>query len=265
MLPILILQTGMIPGRYGITRSFSELFLREGDMDPSRSLILDATKRALPKDISPYGGFIVTGSLAMVTSEHLWSQRLGDFLRRLVLEERPLLAVCYGHQLLAHALGGRVDYHPLGKEQGTHTITLSDEALEHPYLKGLPQSFPANLSHSQAVLEPPSGSKVLGSSQHDPFQIISYGPKALSLQFHPEFNRETMLAFARPNLPDPPNLASLKPRSHKKSSKVNLGLPIVETPEARSILQGFVAGLGASPGASLGGPEGLFPLSGTGR
>ncbi|MDR2405901.1 MAG: glutamine amidotransferase [Deltaproteobacteria bacterium] len=249
---ILILETGAVPKRYN-SPSFSQLFIREGNIDINKCDVINVTKYYYLGNPAKYSGYIVTGSISMVTKRPIWSTVLRLFLTRLIDANSPLLAVCYGHQLLAYALGGRVDYHPLGKEQGTHTIRLRPEAKSHPLLSGLPESFPANLSHSQAVLELPKGARLLGGSDHDPHQIVAYGDSALSVQFHPEFNKTVMLAFARTNMPDYPK------NRRKPTIPVNLGLPIEETPVASSILQRFVANLGASS-TSKGdlSPKGLY-------
>lgn len=135
---------------------------------------------------------IITGSWSMVTDREPWSERTADWLRLAMAADTPLLGVCYGHQLMAHALGGEVDYHPRGREIGMRDITLTDAAKHDVLLEGLPDSFPAHLTHAQSVLTVPSGAVVLGSSEHDAHQILRYGPNALSVQFHPEFTPTIM-------------------------------------------------------------------------
>ncbi|MDR2340288.1 MAG: glutamine amidotransferase [Deltaproteobacteria bacterium] len=229
--PLLILSAGNVPARYGLNEGFAGMFLRLGGIDPSHCLVLDVTRRVPPRDPLAYSGLIVTGSLSMVTDRPRWSVRLGDFMLKALESGAPLLGVCYGHQLLAHALGGEVGYHPLGMEQGTHRIRLSPGAMGHPFLAGLPESFPANLSHSQSVLSPPKGAQVLGSSGHDPHQLLGYGDKCLTVQFHPEFDRGVMEAFVGP----------LPKKRPKGGPAPNLGLPLKDTPESASVLQNFVA------------------------
>jgi GMP synthase (glutamine-hydrolysing) len=193
--PILILSTGNIPMRFRIMETFAEMFIRLGDY-PAIPEVLDVVKsRAYPKDLKKYAGYVITGSLSMVTEAPLWSIRLQKFVRELYSSQSPFLGVCYGHQLAAQALGGVVDYNPRGCELGSHEIKLFPEAQEHPILKGLPESFRANLSHSQTVIKLPKGAQVLASSEYDPHQIISYGPKSLTVQFHPEFDGRTTRGF----------------------------------------------------------------------
>lgn len=106
----------------------------------------------------------------------------------------PLFGVCYGHQLMAHALGGRVDFHPQGREVGCQTINLLPAAANDPLLKDWPAQFAAHLPHEQTVVELPPGASVLAFSEHGPHQIVRYGPRAISTQFHPEFTPDISAA-----------------------------------------------------------------------
>jgi len=132
---------------------------------------------------------IITGSWAMVTDLLPWSEATAQWIREAMALEFPLFGVCYGHQLMAHALGGRVDYHPQGREMGCLDIDLLPGAEDEALLAGAGPQFKANLTHMQTVLELPPGARVLARSAHDPHQVVRYGPKAVSTQFHPEFSQ----------------------------------------------------------------------------
>src|SRR5690606_15176642 len=77
--------------------------------------------------ISDVAGAIITGSHSMVTDREAWSENLGVWLREAVTAQVPVLGICYGHQLLAHALGGEVAHHPVGLEIGTVSVTLNEQ------------------------------------------------------------------------------------------------------------------------------------------
>ena len=148
---------------------------------------------ALP-DFTAISGAILSGSWAMVTDHAEWSERTAAWLRAAMEQALPLFGVCYGHQLMAYALGGEVGDNPRGWERGALPITLQSGTQSDALLQGLPLSFPVWLSHRQTVLAPPPGAQVLARSASDNCQIIRYGPQALSVQFHPEFDARIMQA-----------------------------------------------------------------------
>src|SRR5690348_5594920 len=109
-----------------------------------------------PRDVT---GAVITGSAAMVTERAAWSECTAGWIRDAMDAETPLFGVCYGHQLMAHALGGTVGWLPAGREIGTETITRLGEA------PGLHVSFPAQTTHRQSVLAPPPGAEILRSEE----------------------------------------------------------------------------------------------------
>jgi GMP synthase (glutamine-hydrolysing) len=198
MKPVLIIRTGRAPdairARHG---DFPHWFRLGAGLHARQLRIVDvAAGEALPPP-QEVAGAMITGSAAMVTERAAWSERTAGWIRDAMDVELPLFGVCYGHQLMAHALGGRVDYLPGGREIGTQSIVLSPDVLPDPLARTLPASFRAHTTHEQSVLEPPSGSAVLASSTRDPHQLLRYGPSAVSAQFHPEFNADVMRAYIK--------------------------------------------------------------------
>lgn len=175
---------------------------------------------------------VITGSWAMVTDRLPWSETTAQWIRDAMALGAPLLGVCYGHQLMAHALGGIVDYHPRGRELGCHEVQLHDAAQADPLLAGLPARFQAHLTHEQSVLRLPPGATVLASSDHDAHQIVRYGPRAVSTQFHPEFTPAVLRACIARRAPQ---LASegLDPQAMMDAA--------ANTPHARAVLHRYVA------------------------
>jgi len=132
-------------------------------------------------------GAVVTGSVAMVSDREAWIGRTTEWLRTAVEAGVPVLGVCFGHQLLAHAFGGRVGPNPRGREIGTVGVTLTDSAAADPLLAGLPNRIDVHATHLESVLELPPGAELLASSALDPHQAFRLpGRPAWGLQFHPE-------------------------------------------------------------------------------
>ena len=136
---------------------------------------------------------VITGSAHMVTERLDWSEACADWIRQRVALSRPLLGVCYGHQLIAHACGGEVGWNPRGREIGTRLIVRTRSS--DPLTAALPAQFHAHTTHQQTVLAPPPGSQVLASSELDDCQMFRIGECAWGVQFHPEFSAEVMRAY----------------------------------------------------------------------
>ncbi|MCA9518338.1 MAG: glutamine amidotransferase, partial [Myxococcales bacterium] len=154
-----------------------------------------------PRDLA---GVVVTGSSAMVTDRAEWSGRTAAFLREAVAADVPALGICYGHQLLADALGGEAGWNPRGREIGTVAITLTRAGEEDALLGVLAESgpvFSAQSTHRQVVLRLPEGAARLAENALDPNQAIRVGRRAWGVQFHPEFDAaylRTLLHERRP-------------------------------------------------------------------
>jgi GMP synthase (glutamine-hydrolysing) len=146
-------------------------------------------------DPSHTGGVVVTGSHNSVTDRAPWSQRTAAWLPEIVNREIPVLGICYGHQLLAHALGGQVADNPAGREFGTVAVSLTDDAADDPLFRGLTTPTPFHVSHSQTVLKLPPGARLLAASERDSHQAFAVGNRAWGVQFHPEFDVEITRAY----------------------------------------------------------------------
>ena len=150
-------------------------------------------------DLTDALAVIVTGSPLSVTERAPWMERAAAALRDLVREEVPVLGICFGHQLLGHALGGRVERNPRGREMGSVEFT----ALEADPVVGGPGSWLVNSTHVDSVVELPPGACVVGSTALDPYAALRFGPLAWGVQFHPELDAEVMrqyIAARRPAL-----------------------------------------------------------------
>jgi GMP synthase (glutamine-hydrolysing) len=140
-------------------------------------------------------GVVITGSHDMVTERLAWSERVAAWLPGLVERGIPTLGICYGHQLLAHALGGQVGDNPNGREFGTVTVHLEAEAGDDPLLAGLPARLAVQVCHTQSALTLPPGARRLAHGSREPNQAFVVGESAWGVQFHPEFDAEVVRTY----------------------------------------------------------------------
>jgi len=146
-------------------------------------------------DPSGLSAAVVTGSSAMVSEREAWSERTAAWLREAIAAGIPVLGICYGHQLLAHALGGRVAPNPRGREIGSVEVEALPAAREDPLLGGLPERFTAQATHVESVLELPVPATLLARSRGDPHQAFRVGARAWGVQFHPEFDADVIRGY----------------------------------------------------------------------
>ena len=242
--PVLILKTGETVKSLLQQGEDFEDWIIAGTGLPAGSFLTVAVFQGekLPP-VDEIAGIIITGSAAYVTDHDEWNEHSAAFLREAMERELPILGICYGHQLLAYALGGEVAFHPRGREIGTTMVRLEPANTSHdPLLGGLPASFKAQVSHLQTVARPPAGSTVLASNDFEPYHALRFGPRAWGVQFHPEFSPQVMLAYL----------------AQREESLLAEGLPVEKmkaavspTPEAASVLRRF-AGLLWSASQSVG-------------
>ena len=193
MKKFLIVRTGGTFGEFAEKHKDFEHWTAEGmglGADQWQCVNVQAGE-ALP-DPAEFAGAAITGSHDMVTDDAQWIRDTQDWVRGAVDADLPLLGICFGHQLMADALGGRAGYHPDGVEIGTADITLTDEGAADVLLGGLPAVFKGHVTHSQTALELPPGAVLLATGIHDPHQCFRVGEYAWGVQFHPEFDVEAI-------------------------------------------------------------------------
>lgn len=232
--PVLILKTGSTLPAIRATRGDFELWFADAmslaadDWDCP-----DVSRGAELPDAATYRGVVVTGSPAMVSREEPWSERTADWLRDAVERGVPVLGVCYGHQLLAKALGGEVGATRGGREMGTVPVHLGRAKREDLLFHALPDTFHAHMTHEESVTRLPPGIAAMGSTDQDPNAVFAVPDRrAWGVQFHPEFDADIMRAYIEGRRD------ALEGEGRKPGKMLK---QVRETPEARSVLHRFVA------------------------
>lgn len=178
-------------------RDFDAWIGNGAGVDLSLIQLVDAVAGDALPDPRRLKAVVVTGSPAMVTDRAPWSERAAAWLADVVTAQTPLLGICYGHQLLAHALGGEVGNNPRGRQIGTVDVTLMAEALADPLLGVLRPVSHLPVSHLQSVIKLPPGARLLASAPRDPHHAFAVGARAWGVQFHPEFNATIARGYIR--------------------------------------------------------------------
>ena len=139
--------------------------------------------------LDSYAGVLITGSRLSVREEQPWMAPLGRWTLQ-AMQQRPVLGVCFGHQLIGEALGGRVEKNPAGREAGTISVTLTEAGRQDPLFDGLPDTLIVQSSHSDILLTPPPGTTCLAGNANTTWQAYALGDRLRTVQFHPELRAE---------------------------------------------------------------------------
>jgi GMP synthase (glutamine-hydrolysing) len=152
----------------------------------------DLRSAARLPDAADFAAVIITGSPASVTEQAPWMVRAQSYIERVVETETPLLGICFGHQLMAQALGGSVKSNPRGREIGTVEV---QKLSADPILDGLPDRFFANSTHVDTVVELPPGATAIASTSLESHAAVAFGEFARGVQFHPEIDDSVMRGY----------------------------------------------------------------------
>lgn len=129
-----------------------------------------------PDDVHAAEGWLVTGSRHGAYEDHPFIRPLEDFLRRAYAEAVPIVGICFGHQILAQALGGKVEKYQGGWSVGPTDYDFGGETVR------------LNAWHQDQVVEKPADAEVIATSPFCRYAGFAYGDRALTVQPHPEFS-----------------------------------------------------------------------------
>ncbi len=146
-------------------------------------------------------GWIITGSRSGAYENEAWIPPLEAFLRDCLSAHVPVAGICFGHQILAQAMGGKVVNSAKGWGFGIHDYA---RVAQPAWLAQIPQNFSIPAIHQDQVVEVPSGAQVFAKSEFCPIAGLVYGdidsPHAISIQPHPEMSAEFVADIAEERL-----------------------------------------------------------------
>lgn len=194
---VAILKTGdKLPALSHVPGDFEDWIGARMGLRPAQTRVI-AVHRGMPlPNLTDVRAVVITGSAAMVTDHSDWIEQSAQWLGYAVALGLPVLGICFGHQLLAYALGGEVGDNSNGVEVGTVAVQLQSAAQTDTLFSGLPETVHVHASHGQSVWKLPPAAYLLASSDRDPHHAFRVGPVAWGVQFHPEFSGAVTAAYA---------------------------------------------------------------------
>lgn len=161
---------------------FMALLSRE---DPRLEFVTyDVEEGVYPADIDEVDAYLITGSKSSVYDDKPWIATLMEFVRELDVRKKKLVGICFGHQIVAQALGGKTEKSPKGWGVGRHTHSFTRMPGWHDQGDA---AFDILVSHQDQVVENARGAQVLASSDFCESAVVQIGEHILTFQGHPEF------------------------------------------------------------------------------
>jgi GMP synthase-like glutamine amidotransferase len=155
--------------------------------------VFDVEHGQYPLDIDEVDAYLITGSKSSVYDDKPWIATLIEFVRELHRQRKKLVGICFGHQLVAQALGGRVEKSPKGWGIGLHTHRFNSAPSWHDQGD---MDLDILVSHQDQVQELPPDARLLAGSAFCENAAFQLGDHILTFQGHPEFvpeySREVM-------------------------------------------------------------------------
>lgn len=178
-----ILETGYPPGNLADEfGNYPQMFERLLGPDFEVS-VYDVQAGELPAHHEDHPAYLVTGSPAGVYDPLPWIAPLMDFIRS--AKDSKMVGVCFGHQVMAHALGGHVEKSQKGWGAGLHSYAVlrSEQWIDSSRIISIPAS------HQDQVIVQPPNTHVIAASDFTPLASLAWTDRdAISFQFHPEFS-----------------------------------------------------------------------------
>ena len=164
-------------------------------------------------------GWLITGSKHGVYDDLPFIAPLETLVRDIRTARRPLVGICFGHQIIAQALGGHVEKFAGGWQRGLKTYALAERTMA---IYGW---------HQDQVITPPKGARTIATHPHCAHAILSYGPDCLTVQGHPEFERDYIetLIERRAGSATPDELAEVAAQLDQPTDRHHAATLLIET------------------------------------
>jgi GMP synthase-like glutamine amidotransferase len=182
-----------------------------------------------PTEISAFDGIIITGSPASVHDGTAWIERLEEVVRSAFTKGLPMFGACFGHQVIAQALGGRVGPNPEGWVFG---IATAQSIAPPKWADGIATSFRQYAAHIEQVTELPKDAKIWASAPNCPVVGFTVGDQIFTTQNHPEMTHDFMQALVE-------EYGSKLPREVIERAQQSLSEPVDDAPFNESIARFF--------------------------
>jgi GMP synthase-like glutamine amidotransferase len=182
----LLLCDHVRPGFRAIAGDYPEIFKRFFDGRPEIEFVeFDLTAGAFPSDLDACEVWITTGSRHSVYEDVPWVIRFAELVRRLDQDRRKLVGICFGAQMIGHALGGRVARADSGWQVGIKDVRIS---THEDWMTPAVDGFRILHLNGDQIVTPPARLRVLGSSDGVPVSMIAVDDHFIGFQGHPEFD-----------------------------------------------------------------------------
>lgn len=146
-----------------------------------------------PRSAHECDAWLISGSRSSAYDDDQWIETLREFLRSAYQAHVPIVGICFGHQVLAHALGGVVEKH-----NGSFVAGIRDYNFD-----GEDKPLSLIASHGDQVIQPPPSAATIASAPYCAHAALRYGQRAISFQPHPEFLPALMKTFIENGLVPP--------------------------------------------------------------
>ena len=187
-----ILQAGHAPeeliGKFPDYEGMFPRLLGESSFDYRNWPVVD---NIFPDSIDDADAWLITGSRHGVYEDHVWIPPLEDLIREIFNANQPIVGVCFGHQIIAQALGGKVEKFDGGWAVGhvEYDVDAGLFAGTHVTSQGEDTDTLGLMAyHQDQVIEPPAMAETLGANAFCRHAVLVYGDNAFTMQPHPEFN-----------------------------------------------------------------------------